>query len=714
VDARTLTVKEVFAKDIRYLIPMYQRPYVWNEQTHWEPLWEDVRLTAERYLRNLRREDCADPVQAEQQTAPHFLGAIVVDQIAFGVGDVEARHVIDGQQRLTTLQLLLDAAQEVFVDVAPGREARLLRKLVLNDPDVAVRPDHQFKVWPTNVDRAAFRAAMHNEVDATPYKGTPIADGHAFFKLQVAEWLQAAANDAEHADRVSALNVVLHTRLQLVVIDLEPHDNPQVIFETLNARGTPLLASDLVKNHLLQTAESRGIDAESLYEAKWQRFDQPNWRKEQQQGRLRRPRIDTFLDYWLELRTLDEVAAHDVFPAFRAYLAAQADLEATIDDLQKISDVYDRLTDPPPSMPVTFLRRWQEMEAQVATPVLLWIFSKAEVMGPDQVRVATAALESFLVRRMICRLTTKDYNRLFLDALEDLEAGDIIDAGERFHSFLARQTSDARYWPPDSEFALAAVNGPLYRWLKRSRLRIILEALENALRTERSEEPFSPSSKVTIEHLIPQAWSGATWPLDDPQLANRRSQLLHSLGNLTLVNDKLNPSLSNGSWAEKRSGLAQHSVLRLNHQILADPAPWSDDRVVARGKDLARRMIFLWPGPKEEGVDFDELAGSLPPGTALRARADAAPPPATTISRLLDAGLLEPGDLLIWRRPQAGVVHEAWVTAAGQIETGDGELSNSPSEAAVHLCGSQTNGWKAWRVTRLDDVLLSDLRDELD
>lgn len=713
VDARTLTVKEVFSKDIRYIIPMFQRPYVWNKQTHWEPLWDDVRTTADRYLRNLRREDVPDPVEAEKQTAPHFLGAIVVDQLAFGVGDVEARHVIDGQQRLTTLQLLLDAAQEVVAEVIPGREARLLRKLVLNDPDVAVRPDHEFKVWPTNVDRDAFRAAMHDDHDPSVHRGTPIADAHEYFRSEVRSWLEEVDGDAR-TDRLNALNVVLHTRLQIVVIDLEPHDNAQVIFETLNARGTPLLASDLVKNHLLQTAERRGLDVESLYEKKWRKFDQPHWRKEQKQGRLHRPRIDAFLDYWLEMRTLDEVSPRDVFPTFRSYVGADTrDLEQIVEDVDHLSDVYDMLSAGEHPTHGDFLRRWQIMEAQVATPLLLWLFSKSDRMGEDQLTIATSSIESFLVRRMLCRLTTKDYNRFFLDALQEVDDGHIESAGERLRAYFVRQGADSRYWPSDTEVARAVLTAPLYRRLKRARLRMVLEVLENELRTDRSEETFRPTRKITIEHVIPQAWTPVTWPLHDPEsprAIERRTQLIHVLGNLTLVNDKLNPTLSNGPWAEKVGALKRHSVLRLNNEILDDPRPWSDDRVVERGIEMAKRVVRLWPGPQEEDVDYESLASST------WAEPASATPPSTpsTMLQLVEDGLLEPDELLIWKRPAVGEVHKARVLASGQVETADGEIFDSPSGAAKHLSGSATNGWKAWSVPRLDDMPLGDVRDDLD
>ncbi len=457
--ADTLTLKQVFSKDIRYVVPMFQRPYVWNKTKHWEPLWEDVRTTTERLIRSQQHADNVSAAHAEERTIPHFLGAIVVNQIPGQVVDVEARHVIDGQQRLTTLQLLLDAVQEVLARHGTTRDAKLLAKLVLNDPDVVSRADDQFKVWPTTVNQAAFRDAMDDNRDALPHGGRPIADAHAFFVTAAESWI-TAGDDPEA--RGSALSTALHGLFQIVVIDLEPHDNAQVIFETLNARGTPLLAADLVKNHLMQAALGADLDAERLYRDHWEQFDGPYWRHEVKQGRLVRPRIDMFLDFWLELQSGDEVPAHDVFPEFRRHLKREGDdvvgVAAAVDHDSKVYE--DLHADRDHSPEGAFLYRWDAVEAQVVTPLLLWLFGKStDELPVEQRRLALGSLESYLVRRMVAKRTSKNYNRLFLDVLADAKDGDPATAGTRITEFLGRQTADANAWPDDIEFADGARSG---------------------------------------------------------------------------------------------------------------------------------------------------------------------------------------------------------------------------------------------------------------
>ena len=717
--ADTLTLKQVFSKNIRYVVPMFQRPYVWNKSKHWEPLWQDVRTTTERLLRSLSDSGVANPAQAEEQTVPHFFGAVVVDHIAGQVVDVEARHVIDGQQRLTTLQLLLDAVQQVVAEHGSDRDARLLAKLILNDPDVITKPDDRFKVWPTSVDQAAFRDAMDDDSDASIHGESPIAKAHRFFVAEAESWI-TEGDDPEQ--RGSALSSALHGLFQLVVIDLEPHDNAQVIFETLNARGTPLLAADLVKNHVLQAAINVGLDAESLYRNHWETFDGPYWRHDVKQGRVVRPRVDMFLDFWLELQSGDEVPSHDVFPAFRRHLkAANNDVAGVVAAIDRDSGVYRELHSLRDHSPEgTFLYRWDALEAQVITPLLLWFFAQPDDALPaEQRRLALKSLESYLVRKAVTRRTAKNYNRLFLEALSEVKSGDLSTAGTRLTEFLAAQTADANVWPDDVEFASALIREPLYKQLKRARLRVVLEALEDDLRSPKSEDEHISRGSLTIEHLMPQAWTEAAWPLagEDDAIAEslRRNRLLHSLGNLTLVTNKLNPELSNGPWSHKRPRIEEHGVLRL-HTDFKQIELWNEDEIANRSATLAERAVQLWPHPNSATPAFDEIANDA---LTLRRTAEASQSENVDsgsdeigLSELIQEEVLEPGEKMIHPVPSKGLTFEADLDEDGTIVLSTGERFSSPSGASRHIYQRASNGWKHWRVPRLGNQRLNQIRNE--
>jgi hypothetical protein len=602
--ADTLTIKDVFGKDIRYVVPLFQRPYVWNKQDQWEPLWTDITDLAERLLDELSKVAPGEEVQAEQRTPPHFLGAVVVDQLKTAVADVEARSVIDGQQRLTTLQLLLDAVQAVMSELGEKRAARLLAKLILNDEDVIKNTDDVFKVWPTNLDQSAFRAVMDDEADATDFADSPIAQAHDFFHDSALEWISELDEPAQRSARASALSTTLQGLMQLVVIDLEPHDNAQAIFETLNARGTPLLASDLIKNLVLQIALQRGLSVQSLYDKYWHAFDEREyWRADVRQGRLTRPRIDVYLYYWLIMREAKEVSIQDVFPEFRKHVETQHnDIEAVLADLSRSGRTYQRLDDIKPMSPEgTFIYRWRTLDAQALTPVVLWLFDQplGLVSSCERLR-ALRAIESWLVRRTVCRMTTKDYNRLFLDLVAELKK-DPSNGGAVTDGFLRKQTADARLWPSDSQFVEAFLTIPVYSLLTRSRLRMILEALEDRYRGPKAEDEFVTRGKLTIEHVLPQAWRenyalAVTGDEDDELAAAHRDRVLHTFGNLTLVTKSLNPALSNSGWLTKREELWEHSVLHLTKHLLEQGAiDWNEEAIDLRGRELARQAVKVWP-----------------------------------------------------------------------------------------------------------------------
>lgn len=594
--ADILTLKALFQKDVRYVIPTFQRPYVWNQEDQWEPLWDDVRNIAEEYLEQLEELGEYKQPLAEQRAGSHFMGAVVLQQQATGSAELETRSVIDGQQRLTTLQLLLDAAQEVFETDGFAKEAKQLRRLVLNDEDFATaEPDHVFKLWPTLVDQEAFRRAMANELMVDGFDSLPIVQAHAFFQLQIRQWLEQEPDGA--SARAAALVVAMLGLLQMVVIDLDPTDDANIIFETLNARGTPLLASDLIKNSILHRADMVGLNSDALYKKHWQGFDEQWWRAEVRQGRLTRPRIDAYLNYWLTMRTGEEVSSSDVFPRFRKY-SEDLGVSEVVADIDQVSGAYETLEGSPDRTRVgVFLYRWRVMEAGVFTPALLWLFDNRAAIGETDFTATLEAMESYLVRRMICRMTTKDFSRLDIELVSQFRTAAPGEARKIVIDRLASETSASRVWPDDHLVREAILSLPLYQLLTRGRLRLLLEAIEDKLRSPKTEEQFVQRG-LTIEHVMPQAWR-THWhlPADAPEDAPAtRDRLVQTLGNLTLVTTALNPALSNDVWAVKRAAIDEHSVLKLKSKLLElGGDAWDEETIRKRGDSLAESIIGIWP-----------------------------------------------------------------------------------------------------------------------
>ncbi len=589
-----LTPKDLFKKEVRYTIPPFQRPYVWSQDDQWEPLWEDVRNVAEDYIEQLEHSD-NDEIEAEQRTSPHFLGAIVLKQVPTAAKDIDQREVIDGQQRVTTLQLFLDAIQQICEESDHPylqRVGKRLAKLVTNDEEpIADDRLHIFKLWPTRGDREAFRHAMDNGLAVNDFEDSLIVQAHEFFKLQASKWLQDAAGPLEH--RVDALEAAATSMLQMVVIDLGPNDDPNLIFETLNARGTPLEQSDLIKNYVLSQERDRQSDL-------WGNLDDGWWRTEVRQGRLHRPRLDMLLNYWLAMRTGSEVSPTRVFDKFGEYVKNR-DVRAVMSEIKRDLVNYRDFDSTRGRSPgeESFYYHLDVMQAGVVTPVLLLLLSTEA-----ETRIAAFnGLESFLVRRMICRQTTKDYNRLVLELASRLRENGLDNAGTVTAAFLKEQRAYAREWPSDEAVADALGSSPLYRLLTRGRLRLVLEGIERQLRSSgKSEQPAVPTN-LTIEHLMPVGWNGGEWPLpediDTDAAIYQRNTLIHSIGNLTLVTQKLNSSMSNDPWECKRDELQEHSVLLLNNELLSQ-STWNEESIRSRGRRMARLVSERWPGPDSE------------------------------------------------------------------------------------------------------------------
>ena len=617
--ADALSPRDLFDGKVQFEIPSFQRPYVWNEEDQWAPLWADIRRVALRLMAAGGDPDALDGV------ASHFLGAVVLKELSAHAGDVARHAVIDGQQRMTTLQILLDAAHAAVADLGYEEEAEALEELIVNSGKRFAGTKNRFKLWPSRADRDAFEAAMDDA--ATAVADHRITEAHNFFASEVRRWVVDGADVGEtpvgsEAERARALTEVLQLRLRLVAINLGLPDDDQLIFETLNDRGTPLLAADLIKNWVFQRGDTLGADTQQWADVRWAELDDDWWREEIRQGRLLRSRIDIFLQYWLTMRMKDEVASDGVFRRFREHasecMTSVESADSFLTALRRDADTFRGFAQLDPDTPAGrfYARVVESFELAATTPLLLWMLSENHRVPDPQVEVGLLALESWVIRRTLLRMTMKDVNKLMVVILGMLEARPVGEAGVAVRDFLAAQTADARVWPSDADVRENLPSVRLYGNVRQSRLRVVLGAIEKQLRTERHEDLPLPS-KLEIEHVMPRSWKAHwdTTPPLSPEEAGARSKRVHTLGNLTLVTQKLNGPLSNRPWTDeeanrvaptgKDAGLGKCSLLRrysllvLNKSLVDEHADaWTDDDIRERTRDLTERVCAVWPRPQ--------------------------------------------------------------------------------------------------------------------
>lgn len=571
------------------MVPAYQRPYVWNEERQWLPLWEDIERLADSRLSSGPDEH-------------HFLGAIVIRQENIQPGGITEWSVIDGQQRLATLQLLVSALADAARNDGFEVEARRLTRLTLHEEDEA-SGDVRFRFWPTTVNQSAFRSVMQSSGPQPGSNGgleNTIEEGWHFFRERARDYARAAEDSEEDIEaRYRALREAISGLLQLVAISLAPDDPAQLIFETLNARGTPLLATDLVKNALFDAAEKQGHSVDEVHDRYWapQLGDYDYWSTEERLGRLSVPRSEVFLMHWLTMQLGEVVAADTLFDRFRREFL-EGDAVELIATLNKDAGIWRSFVTPGSGRPeAAFQDTVRRLDTTTFHPVaLLLLRSNVE---PERLARAFAALESFLVRRMLGGLTNKEYNRLS-GRLITRARSDLGRADELIIEELLISQADTQRWPTDDDLREHLATHPLYGWVGQARIVMVLSAVELARRKGKTEAITQLPPKLQVEHLLPRAWQ-RPWPLPEPvddQAVADRERHLDLLGNLTLVSGNLNASMSNDPWSAKLKALDDNSLLLLNRE-LKDYKQWSETTIDQRGAKLAKEICALWPGPQD-------------------------------------------------------------------------------------------------------------------
>lgn len=626
--ATTEQLVVLFDTTITYQVPLFQRPYVWNEAENWEPLWEDIQSLLDKSIRG-------------QKSHPHFIGAIVLEQVPNPAATIGTRLVIDGQQRFTTLQLFIVAARNLAAKLNSADHQKSFSDLVSNPKNRAKTEIERYKLWPTNSDRKAFTLVHGSASDAEliqSLKADPdqrhsnIVQAYQYFSSQLSEWVNGKLDDPEavavpdgttQEQRLDAVWEVIEKGLQLVVINLTETDETQVIFETLNARGTVLLPADLIKNYLFRRAAAREdtspSDVEDLYAKHWEKFETPFWREEVQQGRIKRPRIDLFINHYLTLMTRDDVRSTHLFYAFKSFVEDGVEGDTAfpapttpaehIAQISRFGDVFRKFYEPGKHEALAlFIRRLDAVDTATVYPVLL--YAHAVLIPDDQPEFdkILAILESFLMRRLITNDTAKNYNRLFVELIKAVAKAGKISANS-VAAYLARSQAESARFPTDAELLVAVSSLPLYSRLSQKKVRAVLEALD-AYNYSGKSEAIALQNNLTIEHLMPQTWQ-PKWPFPDGKYPDKadelkataeRNILLNTLGNLTLITGKLNPALSNEPWAEKRPELLTYSRLNLT-RYFRDVDVWDETAIRKRTEHLFAQLLQIWPDVERVPTD---------------------------------------------------------------------------------------------------------------
>lgn len=622
VNAGAASLLSIFEPKLRLEVPLFQRQYVWDRDQQWAPLWEDISRKFTEYL------------EGRMDAPVHFLGAMVLDQKFTPTTHVVRRQVIDGQQRLTTLQLFLAAFRDFCTDQGCSDLATECRSYTINSGMMANPEVDRFKVWPTILDRPQFVDVIASGSRAEVEQKHPVVwrkyarrpnprprmvEAYLFFYEQLSEYfigdalVPPLAASTSLPVRLEECFTALRNSLQVVVIDLGEKDDPQVIFETLNARGQPLLPADLLRNYIFLRAGRLGENQEALYNQYWTGFDDDFWRKEVRQGRLSRPRSDLFMQHFLASRLNTDISAKHLYVEYKHWIEKQRPFEFIKDELETLGrqrEHFRRITAPQRNDSLFGLGTFLEtFEVSTVYPMLLSLL-EAGITEEEQSMISTH-LESYLLRRAVCGLTSKNYNRVFLALNKYLQGAGM--SSETFTGYLLSLSGESSFWPSDDAFGEAWQTNSLYHLMSSARIGHILRRLNDSMVTSMNEH-ITVSNALTVEHVLPQSWI-EHWPLPDgsrglswselissdggderAEATRRRNALLHTIGNLTVLAQPLNSSTSNSGWSVKKSAIQEHSLLPINLHLQQEET-WDEAAIGRRGKRLLQKALDIWPRP---------------------------------------------------------------------------------------------------------------------
>jgi len=632
----SIEVGRVLQDSRKFTVPIYQRQYAWKEH-RLQPLWDDLVSKADELLEG--------PPKFQ-----HYMGALILapGSDGYSVGRISSVQVVDGQQRLSTFQLFLAALRHVATDWKQDGIVKALDVYIFNDERSAEADAtlaDRLKLVPTPADRSIFRdlmtesfATVRSRHSNAFYKNGNIIKGQAprallaylYFREKINHYAAWGSDDQDEDDfdvdrlfaalskddpaagtRLQALADALLIQFKLVIINLEEGDDAQVIFETLNSRGEPLLAMDLVRNNIFHRAEAQGEQAEGLFETRWKPFDQLFWKEDAPRAKPKRPRIDHFLSYALTAQTGEETSLRELYAEYRAYArpkgkARFATVGEELDALLRFNPVYEALEKGKGDADVAWLgRKLATWEVATVYPL---VFATA-VADMDEAEKLTIyrLIYSYIVRRAICNLTAKNMNKNFTRIVAIFnERGASL---ESFRASFVGQSGPAVRFPDDAELQDAIASQPIYDNISRAERKIdILWELEKAVRSKFQVDGNRPSL-LSVEHVLPQTWT-THWPLPDGRTVpgtrmpadeemavamRHRDAHRHRLGNLTLVTTPLNSSMQNQAFDAKRERLGK-SLMALNTAIAESPV-WDEAAIVQRGADLAQLAVNIWPHP---------------------------------------------------------------------------------------------------------------------
>lgn len=546
------------SKAPQFVIPIYQRTYSWTEK-ECRQLWSDVRRAGQ-----------------SKHIPVHFLGSIVYVEESLSTNTSRSPQlVIDGQQRLTSVMLLLTALSRIIQDGEPvdGFSSRKIRNRYLSDPDET--GERAYKLLLSKTDRTTLNAVVEGH-DLPSQPSLRVKENYELFFLLLKQDPDAVVDICAGLNKLMIVDVALN----------RDTDNPQLIFESMNSTGKELSQADLIRNFVLMGLEPKLQTR--LYELYWRKMEEGFG-----QGAYV-THFDGFMRHYLTMVTGSIPRQGDVYTAYKSYSHEQTskgrEVESLVKEVWEFSRHYCALVlghEKDKALALAF-KDLREMKVDVAYPFLMEVYHDYDtgVLTSADFLEIVRMIEAYVFRRAICAVPTNSVNKTFANFGRELKKDRYLESVKAH--FLNMRSY--RRFPRDEEFMARLQDRDLYNFRNRS---YWLRKFENHRRKERVLV-----DDYTIEHIMPQnenlpkEWRealGEDW-------SAVQEKWLHTIGNLTLTG--YNSEYSDKPFAEKRDmeGGFKDSPLRVN-QGLGQVEAWNETEIKKRAERMAHQAVQVWAAP---------------------------------------------------------------------------------------------------------------------
>lgn len=655
----------------RMVIPVYQRAYSWDAE-QCRQLWDDIVAAGRRSSGN------------------HFTGSVVmVLGGEFSAAGVNKILVIDGQQRITTLSLLIVAIAE-FAREHPDKLTHVSYEEIVDSGYLVLKhkkgEDH-YRLTLSEGDEKTLRSVLdhleNQDIEAVG-ESHRIVDNLALFRT----WL----------NNIEDPNVVWDgiQRLEIVAITLaQGQDNPQLIFESMNSTGKDLSTADLVRNFVLMGLPMD--EQEDLYANYWRKIEETLGADSYDEV------FDEFLRNWLTvIYAPTSINMRDVYRLFKRHVSdngydKSGQMAVLLKEIRRYAGCYAQITMGAANDKDLRMRlaRIKALDVTVVNPLLMSFLDDCDEgsFGRDDLLEMLDVTESYLLRRSVCDIATNSLNKFFSSVIARLNASQEEGCNylEAYEAILLGEAGTARRMPTDADFERALRTRDCYAFRRGF---FLLSALEN------SYHPKDPrdyaGGTYTIEHIMPRnALAREDWrKMLGPECERVHDELVNALGNLTLT--AYNSELSDASFAQKKARTVggYDKELLVISKSLQDTDVWNEETIRARTDALTKRALEIWRMPHLDGSVIDSYRPAKKAASPAMRK--------ITFRMICASGYLKAGDALVSFEDRHEVT--AKITDDYAIRLSNGEEVDSPSRAAIRVKELETgkhyaiNGWQYWRV----------------